>query len=56
MSRISEKFDIIVVDDESHMYKNWEEINQNVNFIYFSHFDELFDSIDSKKLIQIKFN
>lgn len=50
MSRISEKFDIIVVDDESHMYKNWEEINQNVNFIYFSHFDELFDSIDSKKI------
>lgn len=46
----SEKFDVIVVDDESHIYKNWEEINQNVNFIYFNHFDELFDCIDSKKI------
>lgn len=44
---------VAIIDDEFHLYKDWELINPNVRFLYFSHYDHFFDELDDNKNISI---
>lgn len=45
-----EKSIVVLIDDEIYLLDQWKQLNPGIEFIYFSHYDNFFDSIDLKKL------
>ncbi len=41
---------IVVIDDDPTPYKEWQTLHSQYQFAFFTHFDELFDAIDDKKV------
>lgn len=45
------KKNIVLIDDEYYLYKeSWEYLNPNIHFIYFSQYDDFFESLDLRVL------
>lgn len=45
------QIDVVVIDDDPHIYDEWKSLNNDCRFFVFSNFDEFFDTIDKGVII-----